>query len=164
MSGRDKSRDPFAGYTPVQVSAVGCEQTDVPNPPKKYSFRKKEKRSFRRTLVGLVQVALFALAVLAVAVFSYGFIFRRTSVEPPSALGSLTNQVQRLAAFGWDVREALDKPVQTNAVPAADVPVATVVTNAPKAKVKESRQVDPALKRFYNGGRKGRTVGPKERK
>lgn len=162
MSGRDKSRDPFAGYTPVQVSAVGCEQTDVPNPPKKYSFRKKEKRGFRRTFAGLVQAALSVLVVLTVAVFAYGFIYRRTFVEPPSALGSLTNQVQRLAAFGRDVREALDKPAQTNAVPAADVPVTTVVTNAPKAKAKELRQIDPALKRFYNGGRKGRKLGPKE--
>lgn len=173
MRGKDTSPDPFAGYTPVRVSAVGCEQTDVPNPPKKYSFRKKEKRSFRRTLVGLVQAALFALVVLAVAVFSYGFIYRCTIDEPISALGSLTNHVQRLASAGRDFRASFDAPARTNATNVVnvtdevnkisnrvDVVECQVRTNAPVKPAK--RQIDPALKRFYNGGRKGRKLGPKE--
>ena len=173
MSGMNSLSDPFAGYTPVRFSSVdNAPPSDVPDlpKPKKYSFRKEEKKSCVRTFAGLAQVVLFVLVVLLVAVFSYGFIYRQTFAEPLPLLGSLTNQVQRLAAVGRDFRLSFDAPVQTNAPVSVHTPVplrapvqtnVTVqVTNVPAAKAR--RQIDPAMKRFYNGGRKGRTMGTKE--
>lgn len=218
MNERKSPPDPFAGHTPiVRFPSVDTEPLpDIPDipKPKKYSFRKKEKKSNVRTFVGYAQIALFFFIILLIAVFSYGFIYRKTFVEPLPLLGPLTNQVQRLAAAGRDVRLSFDAPVQTNApvrshapvqvrapvrahapvqVNASahgdapvqvdapdqvdapvqiDVPVrahaliqtnaTTRVANAPT--VKSKRQIDPEMKRFYNGGRKGRTMGPKGRK
>ena len=199
MSGKNSPPDPFAGHMPiVRFPSVDSEpSSDIPDlpKPKKYSFRKKEKKNSVRTLVGFVQVAIFAFAVLLIAVFAYGFIYRESFAEPSPLLGSLTNQVQRLAAVGMDVRLSFDALVQTNApvrshapvrahapvqVNASaygdapvqiDVPVrahASIQTNATTraanaSAVKSKRRIDPEMKRFYNGGRKGRTMGPKGR-
>ena len=173
MSGRNTSRDPFAGYTPVRFPSVdNAPSPDVPDipKPKKYGSRARGKKGGIRTIVGFAQVVIFIFAVLLVAVFAYGFIYRQTFSEPSPLLGSLTNQVQRIAAAGRDLRLSFDAPVHTNApvqVRAqvqfngqiqSDAP--TQVTNAPARPSKP--RIDSALKRFYNGGRKGRTLGPKE--
>ena len=107
MSARRETRDPFAGYTPVKVRPVGETEAppSVPERPRKYRFGKKREGDVSRTVRLIALAVVSGLLVLLIAAIAYGFIYERAVEEPlPEAA---TNRIQRLAAFGRDVRESV---------------------------------------------------------
>ena len=173
MSARGESRDPFAGYTPVKVSRVAGGGDDVPDlptgtPGRKYRFSTKKEGDLSRS-AKLVGWGVFsALMVVLVAAVSYGFIYERPVGEDLSELDAYTNQLQRFAEKGQRIREkvrgATDvilpaKPfVKKPETLPADEPEPATNAVAPKAEQPVRRPIDPSLKQFYNGGRKGRSI------
>lgn len=172
MSERRESRDPFAGYTPVKVSRV-ADGSDVPPLPtgaagRKYRFGAKKESDFSRSAKLVGWGAVSAVLVVLVAAVSHGFIYERPVGEDLSELDAYTNQLQRLSEAGRRIRGKMrgatdavlpSKPgVKKTEAPPADDPAPVTNAVAPAAESPAPRAIDPSLKRFYNGGRKGRPI------
>lgn len=120
MSGKAHSEDPFAGYTPVR-GAVSVVDEMSPQPvagvSRKYRFGKNQEGNVSRTVKLLALLVVSALLIALIAAVSYGFIYEQQVEEPLPEVA--TNRIQRLAAFGRNVREKIRGVVPEGFVGAA---------------------------------------------